>query len=84
MSYPFETASDLPIVIDPDDPSRKRPAREMTHFVLFLTPEETAKVENLAARAGIEVGELGIRALAYGLTVLEAIQQQDEHRRLNN
>ena len=84
MPYPFETASDLPKVIDPDDPTRKRPAREMNHFVLFLTAEETEAVENLAARSGMEVGELGIRALAYGLTVIEALQQQEEHHRLKS
>ena len=84
MPYPFETASDLPKVIDPDDPARKRPARQMTHFVLFLTAEEPDAVENLTARTGMELGELGIRALAYGLTVIEALQQQDKHRRLRN
>lgn len=84
MPFPFETASDLPKMIDTDDPALKRPAREITHFVLFLTAEETVAVENLAARAGMELGEIGVRALAYGLTVIEALQQQDEHRRLKS
>lgn len=65
-------------MIDPDDPARRRPAREMSHLVLFLTPDEIAAVERLAARCGMSVGELGLRALAYGLTVLEASQRQAE------
>ena len=56
----------LPRVIDPDDPSRRRPPHEMAHLALFLTPEELAAVERLAARSGMSAGELGLRALAYG------------------
>lgn len=50
----------------------------MSHLVLFLTPEEVEAVERLAARCGMSVGELGLRALACGLTVLEASQRQAE------
>ncbi len=75
-----ETA-DLPRVIDPDDPLRRRPPAEMDHLVLFLTPEEVEAVKGLAARSGMSVGELGVRALAYGLTVLEASQRQIERGR---
>ena len=71
-----DTRDPLPKVIDPDDPLRRRPPREMSHLVLFLTPEEVVAVERLAARRGMTVGELGLRALAYGLTVLEASQRQ--------
>ena len=81
MSIPFNIDSDLPTVINPDDPSRCKPAREMNHFVLFLTKEETEAVERLATRAGLPIGELGLRALAYGLTVMEAIQQEIEKGR---
>ena len=84
MSFPFETASDLPTVINPDDPTRQRPAQEMTHFVLYLTSDEAEAVERLAARADMPLGELGLRAFAYGLTAMEAIQQQIERRRLKN
>ena len=84
MSIPYETASDLPKVIDPDDPSRRKPPHEMSHFVVYLNSDEVEAIENLAARTGILLGELGLRALAYGLTVIEAIQQQDERRRLKN
>ena len=75
-----ETAA-LPRVIDPDDPARRRPPGEMEHLVLFLTPEEVEAVKGLAARSGVSVGELGVRALAYGLTVLEASQRQIERGR---
>lgn len=44
MPYPFETARDLPKMIDPDDPLRKRPAREMTHFVLFFQIRSSVKL----------------------------------------
>lgn len=70
-----------PKVIDPDDPSRRRPPSEMSHLVLFLTPEELVTVERLAARCGMSVGETGVRALAYGLTVLEVSQRQAEKAR---
>ena len=79
-----EIDSDLPRVINPDDPSRLKPAQETTNFVLYLTTEEAEAVERLAARADMPLGELGLRALAYGLTVMEAIQQQVERRRLKN
>ena len=75
-----ETAA-LPRVIDPDDPARRRPPGEMEHLVLFLTPEEVEAVKGLAARSGMSAGELGVRALAYGLTVLEASQRQIERGR---
>ena len=78
-----ETAA-LPRVIDPDDPARRRPPGEMDHLVLFLTPEEVEAVKGLAARSGMSVGELGVRALAYGLTVLEASQRQIERGRKPN
>ena len=81
MFRAIDAAESLPRVIDPDDPSRRRPADEMAHLVLFLTPEELVAVENLAARSGMSVGELGLRALAYGLTVLEAAQRQVERDR---
>ena len=84
MSIPYETASDLPKVIDPDDPSRRKPLNEMSHFVLYLNSDEVEAVENLSARTGMPLRELGLRALAYGLTVIEATQQQDERRRLKN
>ena len=71
----------LPRVIDPDDPSRRRPPHEMAHLALFLTPEELEAVERLAARSGMSAGEFGLRALAYGLTVLEATQRQVERDR---
>ena len=70
----------LPRVIDPDDPLRRRPAHEMDHLVLFLTPEEAVAVKDCAARCGMSVGEAGLRALAYGLTVLEAGRQEEERR----
>ena len=81
MFRAIDAAESLPRVIDPDDPSRRRPADEMAHLVLFLTPEELVAVENLAAHSGMSVGELGLRALAYGLTVLEAAQRQVERDR---
>ena len=84
MSSPYETASDLPKMIDPDDPSRRKPLHEMSHFILYLNTDEVEAMENLAGRTGMPLGELGLRALAYGLTVIEAIQQQDERRRLKN
>ena len=78
-----ETA-DLPRVIDPDDPARRRRPGEMAHLVLCLTPEEVTAVEGLAARSGMSVGELGVRGLAYGLTALEASQRQIERGRKPN
>ena len=56
----------LPRVVDPDDTSRHRPADEMAHLVLFLTPEELVAAENLAARSGMSARVAGLRALAYG------------------
>ena len=79
MSRKFDTGDALPGLVDPDDPLQRRPPDEMAGLLLLLTPEEFAAVENLVARSGMSVGELGLRALAYGLTVLEASQRQIEH-----
>ena len=81
MSGTVDDASLLPKVIDPDDPSRRRPPGEMAHLVLYLTPEEVAAVEHLAGRRGMSVGELALRSLAYGLTVMEASRRELERPR---
>ena len=41
-------------------------------------------MENLTACAGMTVREIGLRALAYGLTELDASQQQIEPKRSKN
>ena len=76
-----DSANNLPILINPDDPSRRRPFREMAGLLLLLTPDEFATVENLAVRLRMSVDEVGLRALAYGLTVLQAAQRQMKHDR---
>ena len=56
----------------------------MAGLLLYVTPEEFAAVENLAVRSGMSVGVLGLRALAYGLTVLVASQREIEHSQPKN
>ncbi len=74
MTTYFDNASDLHKVIDPDNPARKLPRHEMCHLGLLLTPDEAAANENLALRVNMPLGELGLQALAYGLTVFEVLQ----------
>ena len=76
----FDTCG-LPKVIDPDDPSRKLPRHEMCHLALLITPDEAAAIDSLAMRVNLTVGELGLRALAYGLTVFEVLQSQEERKK---
>lgn len=84
MSQATDSAEDLSRLINPDDPSRHRPPRDMAGLLLYVTPEEFAAVENLAVRSGMSVGVLGLRALAYGLTVLVASQREIEHSQPKN